>query len=66
MILPLSDSDRGRLRFRFFRRVLFEIRSVLAVDGDPGGNRIGDDGVADDVDGGNDGGDGSHQADLVD
>ena len=40
--------------------------SVLAVDGDPGGNRIGDDGVADDVDGGNDDGDGSHQADLVD
>ena len=29
---------------------------MLAVDDDPGGNRIGDDGVADDVDGGNDGG----------
>ena len=56
MILPLSDSDRGRLRFRFFVWVLSEVSSVLAVDGDLGGNRIGDDGVADDVDGGNDGG----------
>ena len=25
VILPLSDSDRGRLRFRFFRCVLSEI-----------------------------------------
>ena len=41
VILPLSDSDRGRLRFRFFRCVLLEISSVLADDGDPGGSRDG-------------------------
>ena len=30
VILPLSDSDRGRLIFRFFLRVLSEMPSVLA------------------------------------